>query len=134
MLGLDNNLVNKTSFKIKEYSPEKLYIISKFLINWTKNHSNKKNYFIFINAWNNWKEGNYLQPDQKYGYASLNSLSKAIFNLPYKKYKSNLFNLQNKCKVAIQAHIFYDDLIIDIINKYRTIKFLLKQKILFNHR
>ena len=117
ILGLDNTLINKTSFKIKEYSPEKLYIISKFLINWTKSHYNKKNYFIFINAWNNWKEGNYLQPDQKYGYASINSLSKAIFNLPYKKYKSNLSNLQNKCKVAIQAHIFYDDLIFDIINK-----------------
>ena len=51
MLGLDNTLVNKTSFKIKEYSPEKLYIISKFLINWTKNHYNKKNYFIFIKSY-----------------------------------------------------------------------------------
>ena len=93
MLGLDNIHINKTSFIIKEYSPEKFYIISKFLINWTKKHYNKTNYYIFINAWNNWKTGNYLQPDEKYGYASINALSKAIFNLPYKKYTYNLFEV-----------------------------------------
>ena len=121
MLGLDNIHINKTSFIIKEYSPEKFYIISKFLINWTKKHYNKTNYYIFINAWNNWKTGNYLQPDEKYGYASINALSKAIFNLPYKKYTYNLSNLQNICKIAIQAHIFYNDLINEIINKTNNI-------------
>ena len=120
-LGLDNVHINKNSFKIKEYSPEKFYIISKVLINWTKNHYNKQNYYIFINAWNNWEKGNYLQPDEKYGYASINALSKAIFNLPYKKYNYNLSNLKNNCKVAIQAHIFYNDLIIEIINKTNNV-------------
>ena len=97
------------------------YILNKLLIDQIKNSHNELNNYIFINAWNNWKEGNYLQPDEKYGYASINALSKAIFNLPYKKYTYNLSNLQNNCKVAIQAHIFYDDLIIEIINKINNV-------------
>jgi glycosyltransferase involved in cell wall biosynthesis len=41
-----------------------------------------RNQFIFINAWNEWGEGTYLEPDKKYGYACLNTLSKAICGLP----------------------------------------------------
>ena len=39
--------------------------------------------FFFINAWNEWAEGTYLEPDKKYGYASINTFSKAIFDLPF---------------------------------------------------
>ena len=63
------------------------------------------------------KEGFYLEPDEQYGYASINALSKAIFNLPYEKQSINISNLEKICKVVVQAHIFYDDLIEDIINK-----------------
>jgi glycosyltransferase involved in cell wall biosynthesis len=39
--------------------------------------------FMFINAWNEWAEGTYLEPDKKYGYANINTLSKAIFGLEF---------------------------------------------------
>ena len=85
----------------------------------------KKNFdttkrFIFINAWNNWNKGSYLEPDEKYGYASINSLSKAIFNLPYTNLNV-LINLNEISKIAIQAHIYYENLISEIIEKINNV-------------
>ena len=74
-----------------------------------------------INGWNNWGESSYLEPDDKYGYASLNAFSKALFNMNYDNGKYNLINLINICKTAVQIHIFYEDLILDIINKTNNI-------------
>jgi lipopolysaccharide biosynthesis protein len=47
-------------------------------------------------------------------------MSKAIFNLD-NDVIYDLKDLNNKCKIAIQTHIFYEDLIEDIINKTNNI-------------
>lgn len=121
MLECDNAHENTNPIIFKEYSPEKLYFLTKELIKWTKSNNNKNNYIIFINAWNNLKEGFYLEPNEKFGYASINALSKALFNLPLRNNNYNLLDLKKVCKIAIQAHIFYKDLIIEIINKINNI-------------
>ena len=73
--------------------------------------------FIFVNAWNEWAEGTYLEPDEKYGYANINTFSKAVFDIPFESRITltdrveckDLESLSNEPKIAVQAHIFYTD-------------------------
>ena len=73
-----------------------------------------------FNAWNEWGEGSYLEPDEKYGYASINSLSKAIYNISYIQ-QYNLINIIEKNKIAVISHILNEDSIENIINKNNNI-------------
>ena len=102
------------------YSPQQFYLYNKIIIEWTIKHYNKDFRFIFINAWNEWGEGSYLEPDDKYGYASINSLSKAIFNLSYFQ-NYNLTYLNETNKIVVIAYIDTKDLIEEIIDKSNNI-------------
>lgn len=122
MLEFDNTARKKKDYVIfKNYSPEQFYMLNKKIIEWTTRKYNSTNRLIFINAWNEWGEGTYLEPDEKYGYASINALSKAIFNISYNKNIYNLTDLMAESKIAIQAHIYYEDLISEMINKINNI-------------
>ena len=62
-----------------------------------------------------------IEPDEKYGYGSINALSKSLFDLPFKNFNYNISNLIENCLVAVQAHIFYEDILNEIINKTNNI-------------
>ena len=122
MTEFDNSPRKKEASSIfKNYSPEQFYMVNKKIIEWTRNRYDQNNRFIFINAWNEWGEGAYLEPDTNYGYASINSLSKALFDRPYKEIKINHTYFNSKSIVAIQVHLYYDDLIEEIVNKTNNI-------------
>ena len=71
------------------FSLELFYDWVNSIINEAQTKYLKEDSFIFINAWNEWAEGTYLEPDKKHGYANINTLSKAIFGF---KYNSNNIN------------------------------------------
>ena len=35
--------------------------------------------FIFVKSWNEWGEGNYLEPDRKFGRGYLEAIHKVVF-------------------------------------------------------
>lgn len=48
------------------------------MIRWTHRHTPQGRKFVFINAWNEWAEGNHLEPDRKYGHAHLEATRDAL--------------------------------------------------------
>lgn len=57
-------------------TPEKLYHYMDLQI---KNaRDNYKSEFLFMYAWNEWAEGGYLEPDERYGFGNLESIKKAL--------------------------------------------------------
>jgi lipopolysaccharide biosynthesis protein len=81
---------------------------------------------VFINAWNEWAEGAHLEPDQKYGYAYLESTKLSIL-------KSALahtakITASNK-KLAIIIHAFYLDVLEEFLVEIKSNASKLKIKL-----
>ena len=104
-------------FIINGCQPEKFYIIFKKFLNLAIKENNG---FILFNAWNNYLEKFYLEPNDEFGFSYLNYFSKALFNINHSSFYE-LKHLNDSAKIAIQVHLFYEDLIPDIINKVNNI-------------
>lgn len=84
-LAWDNTARKKNASTVfHNYSPE---VFGRWLNDITgyvaRTKTNDK--FVFINAWNEWAEGTYLEPDRKYGYAALDQVRKTIIKQRDKK-------------------------------------------------
>lgn len=60
---------------IKGSTPERFGRYLKQAVRLSRREGNQ---YLFINAWNEWGEGNYLEPDVKYGYRYLVQIKKAL--------------------------------------------------------
>ena len=135
MLAWDNSARKKTDYHLWDgYSHRLFYQWNRIVISYTRKHYAEENRFIFVNAWNEWGEGTYLEPDETYGYAAINALSKAIFDLSYDdetlmqmgnafyKRKDWAQNLEKKVNIAVQIHLFYLELIPEFLAKLLNIQ------------
>lgn len=74
--GWDNTArKDESGFVIRNSNPKKF---EKLLMKQMKKSIEMGNEFLFINAWNEWSEGAYLEPDEKYGYGYLNAVKRAV--------------------------------------------------------
>lgn len=60
---------------------------------------------VFVNAWNEWAEGTYLEPDRRFGYAALQATANAL-----NAYPRSVDPSRPKQRILIIMHIFYAEL------------------------
>jgi glycosyl transferase family WbsX len=63
-------------------TPEHYEVWLRRLIEYTRSHHTGDRRLVFVNAWNEWGEGAYLEPDQKYQYRFLEATARAVFGVP----------------------------------------------------
>lgn len=66
---------------------------------------------VFVNAWNEWAEGAYLEPDAKKGYAYLEALANALERVVVPR---------KRLKLALIAHIYFIDLVDEMASYIRN--------------
>ena len=75
----DNSARKKNNYFIAEnFSFEVYRKWLKYNIEYTRKHFEENKRFMFINAWNEWGEGTYLEPDEANGYTALNILAEEL--------------------------------------------------------
>jgi hypothetical protein len=79
--GYDNTPRYDKQYRIYDlnFSAKLFYDMVKYVTDEAVKYNKK---FIFVFAWNEWAEGAYLEPDKRFGYAMINTFSKAICGLP----------------------------------------------------
>jgi lipopolysaccharide biosynthesis protein len=84
---------------------------------YTKRRNNPDAQLVFVNAWNEWAEGAYLEPDQRFGYSYLAATADVIRQDGSQKAQleelAQAYNARRSrsSDTVICIHLFYDDLI-----------------------
>ena len=128
MLGWDNSCRRETGYSVWQYfSLNSYHYWLRNILEYTRKSFVEKERFIFINAWNEWAEGTYLEPDECFGYASINTTTRAICNLPpvpeYEVLAQAEQVVAQPGKVLIHVHVFYPDLMDEFIHYLKQIPF-----------
>ena len=125
-LGWDNSARKRNNFFcFYGFSLKYMYRWISAILDRARKDFAEEERFIFVNAWNEWGEGTYLEPDAEYGYASINTVSRALFNLPFKEdlcvihedsdYPCKATNNEDP-RIAVQIHMFYVETMEEIVS------------------
>ena len=118
MLGFDNTARNKQGVSYVNFSFQLYEKWLKYIVNWTEEKYKNTCYdkYVFINAWNEWGEGTYLEPDQKFEYTALNITSNILNN-------QNDNKLEELFKYSLVVHVRNfkqrEDIFKFIFNKFK---------------
>lgn len=135
MLAWDNQARRKNGWvTFYAFSLKSLYRWILSIVDRTRKDFEPEERYAFINAWNEWGEGSYLEPDEKYGYANINTISKALYGIPFYNDLKILdnssptleladFSSGDKIKIAVQAHLYYLDTLDEIIGQLNQIPY-----------
>ena len=129
MMAWDNAARRKNNwFTYYHFSLKSLYRWVSIICSQARRDFDEKERFVFINAWNEWAEGTYLEPDKKYGYANINTVSKALMGEPFEddievinKPVEKIKNFGKK--IAVQVHMFYTETLEETIENLNKIPY-----------
>lgn len=82
----------------------------------TDRRENPDDKIVFINAWNEWAEGAYLEPDRRFGYAYLSATQQTLAHYPknasvdHQEAQSRLAQAGRRHDTAVVLHLFYPEL------------------------
>ncbi|NYT24360.1 glycoside hydrolase family 99-like domain-containing protein [Alcaligenaceae bacterium] len=82
----------------------------------TDKRDNPDQKLVFINAWNEWAEGAYLEPDRRYGYAYLQATQQTLAHYPppqaglHAAAEVLLGQAKRQHDTAVILHLFYPEL------------------------
>ena len=107
---------NKSTIFVNS-SPELFYEWVSNAIRYTHENYAPEERLIFVNAWNEWGEGAHLEPDQKYGYAYLNSIRNALvdFNENQNNGNDEIDLKSSFSRLALVIHVFYLNIFDEIL-------------------
>jgi len=83
MTGWDNTARRRFNGHIFEgATPDRYEVWLRRLIHYTRRQHAGDRRLIFVNSWNEWAEGAYLEPDEKNDYGFLEATARAVFGVP----------------------------------------------------
>ena len=68
---------SRNAFVLTDPKPEYFYELTKMAMDMVKDKPEEER-IIILKSWNEWGEGNHMEPDKKYGMGYLNALKKAL--------------------------------------------------------
>jgi lipopolysaccharide biosynthesis protein len=102
-------------------TPKRYSAWLEYLLYFTNSQRKKEEKLIFINAWNEWAEGAYLEPDRKNGYAYLDETYTQLKKFEAKRLILFKKNKKKNSDTAVILHLYYVDLWDEIKAKFENL-------------